>query len=78
LPLGTPEQASEAERRFEIPSEALVLASAPDAPLLIAQGIPADAVERREGRFLLGLLGAIVAIASAMALAMIVSGALGT
>jgi hypothetical protein len=78
LPLGTPEQASEAERRFEIPSEALVLASAPDAPLLIAQGIPSDAVERREGRFLLGLLGAIVAIASAMALAMIVSGALGT
>ena len=55
-----------------------MLASAPDAPLLIAQGIPSDAVERREGRFLLGLLGAIVAIASAMALAMIVSGALGT
>ena len=77
-PLGTAAQASEAQRRFEIPADALVLASAPDAPLLIAQGLPSAAVERREGHFLLGLLGAILAIASAMALAMIVSGALGS
>jgi hypothetical protein len=74
----TAAQASEAQRRFEIPPDALVLASAPDAPLLIAQGLPSAAVERRKGHFLLGLLGAILAIASSMALAMIVSGALGS
>jgi hypothetical protein len=78
MPLATPAQASEAERRFEIPAEALVLASAPDAPLLIAHGLPSAAVERREGRFLLGLLGAILAIGSAMALALIVSGGPGS
>jgi hypothetical protein len=77
LPLAPPTQAAEAERRFEIPPETLVLASAPGAPLLIAYGLPSAAVERRQGRFLLGLLGAILAIASAMALAMIVQGAVG-
>ncbi len=61
-----------------IAPDALVLASAPDVPLLIAQGLPIAAVERQQGRFLVGLLGAILAIASAMALAMIVSGALGS
>ena len=72
--LATPTEAAEAERRFEIAPDALVLASAPDAPLLIAHGMPSAAVERRQGRFLLGLLGAILAIASAMALALIVAG----
>jgi hypothetical protein len=78
LPLATARQASDAERRFEIPPDALVLASAPEAPLLIAHGMPSAAVERRQGRFLVGLLGAILAIASAMALALIASGAPGT
>src|ERR1044072_9747261 len=74
LPLGPPSQAAEAERRFEIEPETLLLASAPGAPLLIAYGVPSAAAERRQARFLLGLLGAILAIASAMALAMIVQG----
>lgn len=78
MPLATAAEASEARRRFEIPADALVLASASDAPLLIAHGLPSAAVERREGHFLLGLLGAILAIASAMGLAMLVSGGLGS
>ena len=78
LPLAEPAQAAEAQRRFEIEPDTLVLASAPGDPLLIAHGLPTAAVERRQGRFLLGLLGAVLAIASAMALALIVPGALGS
>jgi hypothetical protein len=77
LQVATASEAAEAERRFTIAPETLVLASAPGVPLLIVHGAAAVAVERHEGRFLLGLLGAVVAIVSAMALAMSVSGALG-
>ena len=51
---------------------------APGVPLLIAHGVPGAAVERHEGRFLVGLLGAILAIASAMALALMLSPASGS
>jgi hypothetical protein len=78
LPLAEPEHVAEAERRFSITPDTLVLASGPGEPLLIAHGLPSAAVERRQGRFLLGLLGAVLAIASAMALALIVPGALGS
>ena len=39
-----------------------MLASAPGVPLLVAHGTPGAAVERHEGRFLLGLVGAVLAI----------------
>jgi hypothetical protein len=77
LPTAPAEEAMRAERRFSIAPEALVLASTPGIPLLIVHGAAAAAVERHEGRFLLGLLGAVIAIVSAMALAMAVSGAIG-
>ena len=77
LPIAPPADAAEADRRFTIAPEALVLASAPGVPLLVAHGTPGAAVERHEGRFLLGLVGAVVAIVSAMALAIMVSGAIG-
>ena len=64
-------------RRFEIAPETLILASAPDIPLLVAFGAPQVAVGRQEGRFLVGLLGAILAIGSAMALALMVAGGFG-
>jgi hypothetical protein len=72
-----PEGASRAARRFAIAPETLVLASAPDFPLLIAYGAPQAAVGRQEGRFIVGLLGAILAIGSAMAFALLVAGGLG-
>ena len=76
LPLATATQAAAAERTFTIHPETLVLASAPGAPLLVAQGIRSVAVDRQQGRFLVGLLGAIVAIGSAVVLAAMVPGAL--
>jgi hypothetical protein len=78
LPLAERTKAAEAERRFSIAPETLVLASAPGQPLLIAHGLPSAAVDRRQGRFLLGLLGAVLAIASAMGLALLVSEVVGT
>ena len=74
LPLGTPEEAAEAERTFDIPPEALVVAAAPDANLLVSLGAPGTVIAREETRFLVGLLGAILAIASAVALATSLSG----
>jgi hypothetical protein len=66
------------ERRFHIEPETLVMASTSDVPLLIAHGIPGAAVERHHERFLVGLLGAILAIASALVLAGGMSGGFDT
>ena len=74
LPLGTPEEGAEADRTFDIPPEALVVAAAPDADLLVSLGPPGNVIAREETRFLVGLLGAILAIASAVALATSLSG----
>jgi hypothetical protein len=74
LPLGTAEDAARIERRFTIAPETLVLASAPDVALLIAHGVPGMAAERHQDQFVIGLLGGVLAIGSAMALAILVSG----
>jgi hypothetical protein len=58
---------------FSIPPETLVLASTPDQPLLIAFGVPQDAVARQQRRFIVGLLGAILAIGSAMVFALMIA-----
>jgi len=78
LPIASPTEAAAAERRFAIAPETLVMASAPGVPLLIAHGAPGVAVERQRDRFLIGLLGAVVAIASAMALALMAPSRLGS
>jgi hypothetical protein len=78
LALGTAEDAARIERRFAIAPETLVLASARDVPLLIAHGIPGTAAERHEATFVVGLLGALLAIGSAMGLAILVSGGFGS
>ncbi len=75
-PLATEDDAARYRRTFEIAPDALILAAAPDAPLTIAIGAPSVAAGRREREFLVGLLGAVVAIASAMALAVMLSGEL--
>jgi hypothetical protein len=62
------------ERTFEIAPTELVLAVAPGRPLLISIGAPVAAVARGQNRFVLGLLGATLAIASAVVLALLVGG----
>ena len=78
LPLGTAEDAARVERRFTIAPNTLVFASAPDVPLLIAHGVPGAAASRNQATFVIGLLGAVLAIGSAMGLALMVSGGLGS
>ena len=77
LPLGSPEEAARTQRRFAIAPHTLVLASAPGVPLLIAHGVPGVAADRHHDRFVIGLLGAVLAIGSAMGLALVLTGGLG-
>lgn len=77
LPLATGDEAAKAERTFEIAPESLVLATSDEVPLLIAYGEPGAVVERGQVRLVVGLLGAIVAIASAMMMAISIRGGIG-
>ena len=74
LPLASPAEAARSARTFEIEPGTLVLAASDEVPLLVAFGVPGAIVARSQTRFLVGLLGAILAIASAMVLALSVSG----
>jgi hypothetical protein len=76
--LGPASDAARTAARFDIAPETLVLAAAPDVPLLIAYGEPGAAVQRQQERFTIGLLGAVLAIASAIALAFALSAAIGS
>jgi len=76
LPLAHPDEAARARRTFEIAPDALVLAAADDVPLAIAFGVPGDVVHRGQMALIVGLLGAVLAIVSAMVLAVSVSGGL--
>jgi hypothetical protein len=74
LPLAGADEAARARRTFEIEPETLVVAASEEVPLLIAHGVPGEVVARGQTRFIVGLLGAILAIASAMVLAMSLGG----
>ncbi len=74
LALADATAAAATARRFDIDPNELVLASAPDVPLLIAYGVPGAVAERHQDRFIVGLLGAVLAIASALVLAIGVTG----
>lgn len=78
LPLGSAEDAARIERRFTIAPTTLVLASAPGVPLLIAHGLPGVAADRNQDLFVIGLLGAVLAIGSAIGLALVLSGGFGS
>ncbi len=78
LPLGDAADAERARRTFEIGPHDLVLAASAEVPLLVAHGPPEHAVARQDRAFLLGLLGAVLAIGSAVALAVMVGGGFGT
>jgi hypothetical protein len=77
LPLATSEAAASAQRRFDIAPETLVLAASDEVPLLIAYGTPIAVVGRGQIRFNVGLLGVVLAIASALVLAVSLSGGFG-
>ncbi len=76
-PLAGPEAAGQAQRTFDINPGSLVLACQPGQRLLVTAGSPSLAVQRADDRFMVGLLGGALAIASALALAWLASGGLG-
>ncbi len=76
-PLAGPAEAARAERTFDIAPDSLILASGPDSHLLVSAGSPAVAAQRADDQFILGLLGAALAIGCAAALAWLISGGLG-
>jgi hypothetical protein len=69
-------EATAAEVRFEIPPGELVVAAAPEHPLAIMIGSPGEAVKREDAKVLLGMVGAALAIASAVVLALALPGEL--
>ncbi|MGZ8528096.1 MAG: hypothetical protein ACXWWR_04815 [Candidatus Limnocylindrales bacterium] len=74
LPAATVAEADQFERTFDIKPETLIVAASPEVGLLVSLGAPGAVVAREEDRFLVGLLGAILAIVSAVALASSLSG----
>jgi hypothetical protein len=77
LPRGTADEAARTDRIFHIAPDALVLAASADAPLLIAHGVPDTVVGRGQTQFIVGLLGAVLAIVSAMVFAIDLGGGFG-
>jgi len=71
--LATAAEADTISRTWDLEPDLLVLAAGRDAPMLVATGAPGDVVAREEGRFLLGLLGAVLAIGAAIAGAVVLA-----
>jgi hypothetical protein len=76
LPPAEPADAARVREAFDIAPDALVLAASDEVPLSIALGSPDAVAGRQQWVFLLGLLGAVLAIGSAVALAIVVDGGL--
>jgi len=78
-PQATPEAVAPAaaaernQRLFDIGPDALVIAASQGSPLLIATGSPGEVVDRDQWRFALGVLGAVLAIASAVGAALVLT-----
>lgn len=72
-PLADPAAAT-ATARWELDPDDLVLAATPGVPLLVAAGAVAEVTGRESDRFLLGLAGAVLSIASAVVLAVVAGG----
>lgn len=67
-------EVAENRDRFHIPLDTLVIAAADGSPLLIAEGAPEAAVAREQDRFMVGLLGAVLAVGSAIIGAIVLGG----
>ena len=78
LPLAEPAAARETVETFEIAPETLVVAEGPNIPLVIYAGTPAEATTREQWRFVVGLVGALLAIGSAVLLALALGGSIGS
>jgi len=70
------ETADRFQRTFEIAASELVLAVGRDRPMLVSSGPASAVVVRGQDRFLIGLIGAVLAIASALVLALALGGGL--
>lgn len=77
LPLADADDAARAEATFEIAPEALVVATTGDERLGISLGAPVAAAARADWQFLTGLFGAVLAIGSAVGLAILLNRPLG-
>ena len=62
--------------RYEIPADELVLARAPGAALAIYRGSPQAATRQHDPAFVLGLVGAVMAVCCALALGAALTGSL--
>jgi len=69
-----PTVAARAAAAFDIAPQDLVIAASNEVPLVISIGAPAEFAARQQGLFVVGLLGAILAIGSAMILALVIDG----
>jgi len=69
-----PALAARAAAAFEIAPDALILATSNEVPMLISLGAPTQVAARGEWQFVLGLVGAALAIGSAMAMAVVLQG----
>ena len=76
--LASPDTASRISRTFDIPSDQLVVAAGPAMPLLVSFGDPAVAAGRHRDTFVMGLLGAVLAIGSAIVLAFALTPGIGS
>jgi hypothetical protein len=71
-----PRLAARAAAAFRISPDALILAASDEDPLLISLGAPIQVAGRQTRQFVLGLVGAALAIGSAMTLALLLQGGL--
>ena len=78
LPVADEATAERIERTFTIGPQDLVVAATTDAPLLVTLGGPSQAAAREDSRFLVGLVGAVIAIVSATAGALALTGGLAS
>jgi hypothetical protein len=69
-----PAIAAQAAARFEIASGDLVIAASDQVQLIVSLGAPTTAAARHQVQFVIGLLGGVLSIGSAMALALLLDG----
>lgn len=77
VPLASAAEAATAQRVFDIGPNSLIATCGPDLRLLVTSGTPAMAARRADDRFIVGLLGALLAMGCALGLAWLVGGGLG-
>jgi hypothetical protein len=75
-PVAGPTAHEVAMDRYEIPADELVLARAPDGALAIYRGTPQAATQQHDLAFLLGLVGAVMAVCCTLALGAVLTGTL--